>query len=137
MSVSKVPLQNLSNEQLVQIINDINNKLDENLSISTNSSKSWNKRRNTDTLAEWFSKQRAGRILPLNFTLDHINSYINNLYNRKLKEQDDQFFTHFDREHYKKEEPIDVYTRIISQDKFNKQREIEASIRTAREALDV
>ena len=136
MSVSKTPLQNLSNEQLVQIINDINNKLGENLKISTNSSKSWNKRRNIDTLAEWFDNQRAGYVLPLNFTLDDINNYINNLYKRRIKHEDDEYFNSFNRDDYKKEDPIDVYTRIISQDRFNKQRVIEDRIRTAREALD-
>ena len=128
MSVSKVPFQHLSNEQLVQIIYDINNKLSENLPISTNSSKSWNKRRNTDTLAEWFSKQRAGHVLPLNFTLDDINNYINNQYEHRIKRKDDEYFNSFNRDNYKKEEPIDIYTRIISQDKFNKQREIETRI---------
>ena len=59
-----------------------------------------------------------------------------NLYEHRIKSKDDEYFNSFNRDNYKKEEPIDIYTRIISQDKFNKQREIEARIRTAREALD-
>lgn len=84
------------------MINDINNKLSENLPISTNSSKSWNKRRNTDTLAEYFSKQRAGHVFPLNFTLDDINNYINNQYEHRIKRKDDEYFNSFNRDNFKK-----------------------------------
>ena len=136
------------NDYAIEMIQTINNRLHTNLPIHETRG---NTQANRSTLRNYLNRtdyiNNEGLSEP-RITFRKINNYIT----RKIKEQDDEFFNHFNKEQYKYDNKLDELIRKNTHEKLNKRRKINddnnnnnkndnnkliaEKIRIAKEALD-
>ena len=108
------------NDYVVEMIRTINNRLHTNLPIHETRG---NTQANRSTLRNYLNRTDYINNEGLNepkITFRKINNYIT----RKIKEQDDEFFNHFNKEQYKYDNKLDELIRKNTHEKLNKRRKI-------------